>query len=184
MNTTSQTAPSIEALLFAAAEPLAYARLKTMLSIDDAVLNQALREIESRLTGGIRMVRTDVAVGLATAPEAAEVVSQLLGDPGEREIGQAGLEVLAIIIYQGPSTKATIDYIRGVNSSSTIRTLTYRGLLERVRAQDNVREIRYQPTPELLAHLGVTRAGELPDFETLHTELVSFLECSEKEKET
>lgn len=175
MNDPVHTSHMIEALLFAAGEPLAKARLKAILNTSDETLHSALTALDARLTGGIRLLVTDTTVGLATAPEASDVVTQLLGDPGEKDIGQAGLEVLSIVLYQGPSTKATIDYIRGVNSSSTVRTLTYRGLIERTRSQNDAREVVYQPTAELLAHLGISKAEQMPKLDEIRSELLSFI---------
>ena len=93
-----------------------------------------------------------------------------------REIGPAGLEVLAVVLYRGDSTRARIDYIRGVNTSSTIRTLLSRGLLERTNNPDDAREYLYRPTTELLAHLGVTDVQALPEYAKIASELASFEE--------
>ena len=164
----------IEALLFVAAEPLAYSRLTALLGVERPVLDQALVSLEQRLNGGIRLVRAETTVGLRTAPEMSNTVEQLLGDSGERDIGQAGLEVLSIILYEGPSTKTAIDFIRGVNSSSTLRTLVYRGLIER-RTGSSVLEVTYVPTTDLLAHLGVTHVTQLPDRARIQEELAQFI---------
>ncbi len=164
-------ARKIEALLFVAGEPLSYARLKDIIGVDMSQLEEGLAALTLRLTGGIRLVRADKVVGLATAPEEAEYVSVLLKDPGEKDIGQAGLEVLAVILYEGSCSKASIDYIRGVNSSSTIRTLLYRGLIERVVSG---REVTYVPTAELMAHLGSPERSALPEFERLSKELAAY----------
>ncbi len=81
---------------------------------------------------------------------------------------------MAIILYRGPSTRAQIDYIRGVNTASTLRNLLARGLLERTGNPDDAREYLYRPTVELLAHLGVTEGKELPDYATIVAELSAF----------
>ena len=91
-----------------------------------------------------------------------------------REIGEAGLEVLAIVLYRGPSTRSQIDYIRGVNTSSTVRTLLARGLIERASNPNDSREYLYRPTTELLAHLGVSGVTDLPDCATISSELAAF----------
>lgn len=174
---TPSHADAVEALLFAAGEPLSYARLCTLLSTDMAGLTKACSELESRLRHGIRLVRTETTAGLATSPECEAAVTALIGDPGERDIGQAGLEVLAILLYEGPATKAAIDHVRGVNSSSTLRTLMYRGLIERVRA-DGSREATYHPTADVLAHLSITDPSSLPGREEIRSELARFLSHS------
>ena len=90
------------------------------------------------------------------------------------EIGEAGLEVLAIVLYRGASTRAQIDYIRGVNTASTLRNLLSRGLLERAGNPEDAREYLYRPTVELLAHLGVRNNKELPSHEEIAAELGAF----------
>jgi len=81
---------------------------------------------------------------------------------------------LAIVLYRGPSTRAQIDYIRGVNTSWTIRNLLTRGLLERTGNPEDGREYLYRPTVELLAHLGVRDYAELPNREEITAELKAF----------
>ncbi|OGG57839.1 hypothetical protein A2853_00505 [Candidatus Kaiserbacteria bacterium RIFCSPHIGHO2_01_FULL_55_17] len=79
----------------------------------------------------------------------------------------------------GPSTRARVDYIRGVNSSSTLRNLLARGLLERAGNPEDAREYLYRPTVETLAHLGITKSGELPEYDTIVRELAAFEHTSE-----
>ena len=173
----------VEALLFASGEPLSITQLARLTGERENAVKAALETLKTRLLGGITMVRTETSAALAVAPGFEEKITELLGDPENREIGQAGLEVLSIILYQGPATRAKIDYIRGVNSTSSIRTLLMRGLIERTKGK-NEREIIYQPTIDVLTHLGVRNASELPDAEELRTSLEDFLKREEKSAET
>ncbi len=168
----------LEALLFAAGEPLSFSQLRTLLGTDTLGLTRATETLRTRLSGGIRLVMTDTHAALTTSPLCDEEVRAFLTPRGdERELGQAGLEVLSIILYQGPSTKATIDYIRGVNSASTLRTLVYRGLIDR---SVTGREISYHVTPDTLAHLGITSLKELPELEAIQSELATFIQRIEE----
>lgn len=92
----------------------------------------------------------------------------------DRDIGDAGLEILGILLYRGPSTRSQIDYIRGVNSSSTLRNLLARGLVERAGNPEDAREFLYRPTVECMAHLGVRSKEELPEYATIAHELAAF----------
>lgn len=165
---------TLESLLFAAGEPLTIERLRKLINCSSGDIEAALQKLSLRLTDGIILVRTATTAALAVSPDSEEVLNHMLGDPEDREIGQAGLEVLAIILYQGASSRSTIDYIRGVNSTSSIRTLLMRNLVERTKGE-NGREIIYQPTVELLEHLGVTNTNELPDAEELKNALSAFV---------
>lgn len=164
----------LESLLFAAGEGLSIERLAKLTGKTASEVRLALDELSRRLTCGIRLVLSGTTAALVIAPGNEKVISELIGDPESREIGQAGLEVLAILLYQGPSTRSTIDYVRGVNSSSSIKTLLMRALIERDRSEDS-REILYRPTIALMEHLGLVHGNELPDAVELRTALKTFI---------
>ncbi|MEK7628397.1 MAG: SMC-Scp complex subunit ScpB [Patescibacteria group bacterium] len=169
----SELSKHIEALLFATGEPVQLARLAEILSVRIEEVQASLSLLSSHLNQGIILVHNGTQVSLATPPDTAETVAKLLGDPEDREVGQAGLEVLAILLYQGPTSRSTIDYIRGVNSTSSIKTLLLRGLIERV-PESGGREMVYRPTIELMYHLGTQEPEQLPDFTVLRDKLAAF----------
>lgn len=167
----------VEAFLFSEGGSLTRKKLSQLLQIEEGTLAPALTELESRLAGrGITLVHTATEASLVLSRETSQEIRNAYQRELGREIGDAGLEVISIVLYRGPSTRAQIDYIRGVNTSSTIRTLLSRGLLERVGNPDDAREYLYRPTTELLAHLGVHKAEELPDYDTISNELRTFEE--------
>ncbi len=169
-----QLASSIEALLFAEGGPMLRKKLATTLECKEVELTEALALLASRLTGGISLIESDNEVSLAIAKRSSETVLAAQKKELARDIGDAGLEVLSIILYCGPSTRARIDYIRGVNTASTLRALLSRGLIEREGNPADAREYLYKPTVELLAYLGVTKKEELPDYATISAELLRF----------
>ena len=171
----SDLASRVEALLFAEGDSLSLKKLAQLLECDEATLATALDELRERRKGsGLALVQTEKEVALAVAPETRDIVAATRERDQEREIGDAGLEVLGVLLYEGASTRSDIDYIRGVNSSSTIRNLLYRGLIDRTGNPDDGREFLYRPTVELLAHLGVAEVSHLPDYSTLVQELNTF----------
>ncbi len=119
-------------------------------------------------------MRSETEVALVIGKDASDAVREARKRELGEEIGDAGLEVLAIILYRGPSTRAKIDYIRGVNTASTIRALLARGLLERAGNPLDGREYEYRATTELLAHLGVSEGKELPEYAAMSGELATF----------
>ncbi len=164
------TTNTLEALLFAAGEPLEISRIAILLACAPERVKELLHELDVRLVYGTRLLVTETTAALLTAPAAAPVLEKLFSIEG-RDIGPAGLEVLTLIAYEGPLTKVHIDHVRGVNSSSTLRALMQRGLIERTKSgKENV----YGPTVELLAHLGITKVDQLPDFEKLTRELSQY----------
>ncbi|TSC85920.1 MAG: segregation and condensation protein B [Parcubacteria group bacterium Gr01-1014_8] len=168
-------ASKIHALLFAEGDSLTLKKLAQFLDCDQAELLGALNVLEQTLKNTpLTVVRTDKEVALAVSAGIRDTVAAAQLKEQEREIGDAGLEVLTILLYDGPSTRADIDYIRGVNSSSTLRTLLSRGLAERAGNPEDGREYLYRPTVELLAHLGVANTEKLPDYDTIARELKAF----------
>lgn len=164
-----------EAFLFTEGGSLTLKRLATLTHLDEQGLKQALQELsESLRDRGLSLVVTETEASLAVSPRSSETVRTAYKEELGRDIGDAGLEVLAIVLYRGASTRSNIDYIRGVNTSSTIRNLMARGLLERIGNPDDAREYLYRPTTELLAHLGVRTREELPEHATLSAEIAAF----------
>lgn len=163
-----------EAFLFSEGGPVAKKRLAQLLQCTPQELDQALTELSGRLSGGIALIQTETECSLAIAAAAGDSVKRAQENELGKEIGDAGLEVLSIVLYRGPSTRAKIDYIRGVNTSSTVRNLLARGLLERTGNPADGREYLYRPTTELVAHLGVTNAHDLPEYAKISSELAAF----------
>jgi len=116
-------------------------------------------------------------VELRTAPEAAALIESIQKEESSRDIGKAGLEALAAILYRGPLTRAEIDFIRGVNSSQTLRTLLMRGLIRRVDNPKDERSFLYEPTTELYSYLGIATKNALPKYEETRAKLTSLEEA-------
>ena len=156
----------IEAVLFAAGEPLKKKRLATLLEMEADDLKSALKALHAGLQGrGLALVETEDEVELRTAPAAATVVKKYRESELSRDLGKASLETLALVLYKKGATRSEIDFVRGVTSSAALRTLLLRGLVERTEDEADRRRARYQPTPEALAHLGVSTIASLPRYE-------------------
>lgn len=157
------------ALLFAAAEPLDKKRFADLLGIKQSELRLVLKALADSLQGsGVVLVETDAELELRTAPEASALVKKLRESELSRDLGKAGLETLAIVAYCGEgATRGTIDWVRGVNSSTSLRTLLMRGLIEGREDERDKRRIRYYLTTEALGHLGVLKREDLPRMDEL-----------------
>ena len=73
-----------------------------------------------------------------------------------------------MVLYKNGANRAEIDYIRGVNSSFTLRSLLVRGLVERITDPRDLRRYFYRPSFELLSFLGVKSVEELPEYAEVH----------------
>lgn len=169
----------IEGVLFYEAEPMKIAALAKFFEVSEEEVRTSLKALEERLqAGAIRLILTDTEAVLATTPELSETIEKLRRDDLKKDIGKAGAETLAIILYRGPLSRAEIDRIRGVNSTFIIRNLLIRGLVEKRNNPKDSRSFYYAATPELLQHIGITRREDLPEFE----EIVNTLETFEQEQ--
>ncbi len=162
----------IEALLFWKGEPTKKRDLARAFGVNLVAVNGALTVLAERLAGrGIALIANETEVELRTAPEAAALIEKFRRDELAGELGRAALETLAVILYKDGATRRELEYIRGVNSVSILRTLLVRGLVERSGEEGDERVFRYRPTLELLALLGARKAEELPEYATVVSEL-------------
>jgi len=166
----------LEAVLFYRGEPESSKRLIAFLGVSEEELEGAVERLTAQLAGrGVRLLAVGDQLELVTAPETSDVIAALRRNELTRELGRAGAETLAIILYRGPATRAQIDHIRGVNSAFILRNLMIRGLIERVHGSTG-RSFSYQATPALLKHLGVARIEDLPEYSDVQQQLESFEE--------
>jgi segregation and condensation protein B len=155
----------IEAVLFYKSEPVKKSWLADFFEVSTSEIEQALRVCTATLASrGVRLVMTDTSVQLVTAPEVSETIERVRKEELSGDIGKAGAETLAIVLYRGPLSRAEIDRIRGVNSTFILRNLLIRGLVERRAHPTDSRSWIYAVTPALMNHLGVESRETLPEF--------------------
>lgn len=170
---------AIEAVLFTSGEPMEKKRLLALLGVSETELATGLGELAAALVGrGVALIETEGEVELRTAPLAADVVKKLRESELARDLGKASLETLAVVAYQKGATRSEIDWVRGVNSSASVRTLLLRGLVEGREDPSDKRRVRYSLTTEALAHLGLTRSEDLPRFSELATSAQAIVESA------
>ena len=156
----------IEAILFFKGEPVSIKKLGDILKVSKEELGEAIIELNNNLKErGVVLLEKGDEITLGTNPELSSLIENLQKEELNKELSKASLETLSIVLYKNGVTRAEIDYIRGVNSSFTLRMLSIRGLVEKtVDARDNRRYI-YKPTFELLSYLGIKNVLELPEYE-------------------
>lgn len=155
---------ALEALLFVAEGPLRLEELARAAGCTMAEVEAGLTSLQEALEGrGLRLNRADGHVQMVTAPETSPVVQRFLGAERPARLSSAALEVLAIIAYRQPVTRAQVEAIRGVSSEAVIRTLIARGLVEPVgRLEQAGRPELLGTTLEFLQYLGISSLQELP----------------------
>lgn len=168
----NERATHIEALLFALGKPQSRSDIAQMLNCSVAEVDEAVQQLRQG-SRGVVLVDDGSMLELRVAPSVTAVVEEVRKQDYSRDIGRAGLEVLAAILYRGPLSRSEIDFIRGVNSSQTVRTLLMRGLIQKtVNPKSTGRGgFVYEPTTEALATLGVTHVSDLPDYAAVQSKL-------------
>lgn len=163
----------IEAILFAKAEPVSRGYLVKVTGRSAQDVDEAITTLSDRLstTSGLALVEKDNDVALGTSAEASDILKSIREEELTRDLGKAGLETLSIVLYRGPIAKPDIDYIRGVNSGFVLRHLSVRGLVERIPNPADGRTFLYRPTFKLLSHLGLTKVADLPEYDSIQSEI-------------
>ncbi len=165
----------IQAVLFYKAEPLSLKRLASILKVEENEIKTALIELREDLREtGLTLIEWEDEVTLGTSKDVSGLIEILTKEELTKDLGKAGLETLSIILYQGPLTRAEIDYVRGVNSQFILRNLLVRGLIEKVENPKDQRSFLYKPSLELISYLGISKITDLPDYDTVRKDIESF----------
>jgi segregation and condensation protein B len=155
-------AHKIEALLFVKAAPINKINLIKQLNCSEDEFQTAVEELRDQLSPtALHLSETETELQLVTNPALSNFLQAQQKLEASADIGKAGAETLAIILYREPITRAEIDRIRGVNSSFILRNLLIRGLIERKPHKGTQ---VYSITPSLLQHLGVEQKYDLPRY--------------------
>ena len=158
----------LESLLFVAGKPLKAKELAKLLEMDATEVKSALANLkDEKKDAGIILLENNGEYQLATNNKYSTQVKNFLNAELREKLTDATVEVLAIVAYRQPISKAEIEAIRGVNSQYSLRNLLIRGLIEKVPNPHDARSFLYQTTTEFLMHLGLDSVKALPDFETL-----------------
>jgi segregation and condensation protein B len=167
----------LEALLFIYGEPIETKKLAKILDEKEADVTVGLEELEKELVRserGLMLLKDKGNVQLVTKPEFSKLLEEITKQEFTEALTPAALETLSIIAYAGPITRADVEYIRGVNSSFTIRALLMRGLIEREVDPKRSNAYVYSTSFELLRHLGLSKNEDLPEYKK-YKDLVSML---------
>ncbi|MCI9121280.1 MAG: SMC-Scp complex subunit ScpB [Oscillibacter sp.] len=158
---------AVEALVFASGEPVQVKRLCTALGLARPAVERALRDLRDYYAferRGIRLVQMEDAWQLCSAPEHGEVIRQAFEIRRPAKLSQPALEVLTVIAYYQPATRAYVDQIRGVDSAYTIGLLLDRELIEECgRLQAPGRPRLYRTTQRFLRAFHLSSLDDLPE---------------------
>ena len=157
---------AVEGILFASGEPVHIERICLALDLDRLSAEQVLQRLSDYYSyerRGIRLIRMDDSWQLCSAPEYADLIRRAFEIRKSAKLSQPALEVLAVIAYYQPTTRAYVDQIRGVDSSYTVGLLLDRKLIEECgRLQVPGRPRLYRTTKNFLRAFHLSSLEELP----------------------
>lgn len=160
---------AIEAILFAAGERVELSRLAQTLETDETDVAAATDALADELAfnrRGIRILRLENGYQMVSSGEMADFVTRALETRKPPKLSASQLEVLTIIAYYQPATKAVVEQLRGVDSAYSIGALLNKKLIEDAgRLNVPGRPIQYKTTPDFLRTFGLSSLEELPPIE-------------------
>jgi segregation and condensation protein B len=163
----------IVTLLYLGGEPLPLEKLTALLAVSADEIAAIIPELSKKLEEiGLSLLVSNDGYSIVTRPEQSALVEAFRKEELEGELTPAALQVLTLVAYLGNPTREQISYTRGVQSSQSIRTLTVRGLIERKGEVCTL-------TTDSLKHLGITKAEELPEYESIRGQLLEKLAVRE-----
>ncbi len=171
--TEAEVLRTVEAILFAAGHPVTYAKLAEVLSMTPATVRdrvtdyaRAYNDPLSPLPRGVMLLTFADSCQLCTMEQYGEEIRKALGIRRGGNLSAASIEVLAIVAYNEPVTRAYIDTVRGVDSSYGISSLCEKHLIEPCGRLDVPgRPLLYRTTENFLRVFGITSLKELPHIE-------------------
>ncbi len=159
----------IEAVLFAAGEPVEIKRLSDTFEADPDEIVRVTDTLADRLSfdrRGVRIVRLGEAYQMCSSGEMADYVTKALETRKPPKLSASQLEALTVIAYYQPATKAVVEQIRGVDSSYSVSALLNKKLIEEAgRLNVPGRPILYKTTPDFLRTFGLKSLEDLPEIE-------------------
>lgn len=164
---TKEIESAVEAILFASGEPVQTERICVALGLERPAAEQALQRLTDYYAyerRGIRLLHMEDSWQLCSAPDHADAIRRAFEIRKPAKLSQPALEVLTIIAYYQPTTRAYVDQIRGVDSSYTMSLLLERKLIEECgRLQVPGRPHLYRTTRQFLRAFHLTNLEDLPE---------------------
>ncbi len=169
----------LEGLLFYFGDAVTLSTLSDHLECSESETQEAIKQLETSLQErGLRLIVQNDKVTLGTHPDISDIITRIRKKELEGDLSKAAQEVLSVVLYAGPISKGYIDYIRGVNSTVSIRNLVTRGLIEK---KEGGTRSQYVVTGDFLMSLGVTEANAIESYAEIRNKLEASIQAPAKE---
>ena len=169
LGTVEDIKRAVEAILFAAGYPVKYEKLSEVIGLPQRDLRNLIESMSREYDGrGIQLLLYPDTCQLTTKEIFAPYIREALGIKRGGNLSNSSLEVLAVVAYNQPVTRAYIDTVRGVDSSYAVTSLLDKNLIEAVGRLDAPgRPMLYGTTDKFLRVFGLGSLAELPETEAL-----------------
>lgn len=161
-----QILSAIEAVLFASGEPISIGRLCEVFELDAKDLKNHISALSEKMEkdgSGLKIVKLENTYQMTTKKEYGDYIKKAFDIKRKTPLSPASLEVLAVIAYNQPVTRAFVEQVRGVDCSGVIQTLTEKDLIEeRGRLELPGRPLLYGTTKNFLRCFSLSDLSELP----------------------
>ena len=172
-----QIRAAVEAMLFAAADPISADKLAQAVQLPQASVEAALEDLRTRYQredSGLCLLHLDTRWQLSTKAEWADCIRRLLDARRAVPLGPAAMETLTVIAYNQPVSRAFIEQVRGVDSSSSVTSLLEKGLIEEAG-----RPVSFRTTDVFLRCFGLSSLADLPPVHSAEDETTKAEEANE-----
>lgn len=157
---------AIEAILFASGTPVETERIIKSLELDTATVTECIDELIRLYIDpkkGIKIIRLNKSIQMCTNKEYGSYVRKVMDMKKNTPLSQAAMEVLAVVAYNQPVTKAFVEQVRGVDCSGVIGSLCQKGLIEeKGRLELPGRPLLYGTTEHFLRCFSIESLEGLP----------------------
>ena len=175
-----QIRAAVEAMLFAAADPISADKLAQAVQLPQASVEAALEDLRTRYQredSGLCLLHLDTRWQLSTKAEWADCIRRLLDARRAVPLGPAAMETLTVIAYNQPVSRAFIEQVRGVDSSSSVTSLLEKGLIEEAGRLDL--PVSFRTTDVFLRCFGLSSLADLPPVHSAEDETTKTEEANE-----
>ena len=164
----------ISALLFAVADPISKDKLVELTGASEEDVLKAVVSLKSLLTQytGLMVITLEDKYQMVTRDEYYDLIKNALEQKKNTPLSQAALETLAVIAYNQPVSRAFIEQVRGVDSSSSVSSLLGKGLIEEAgRLNLPGKPISFKTSDSFLRAFGLESLADLPSVESMQQEI-------------
>lgn len=164
----------IQSILFVSGKAVEVSFIMEKLEVSKKEINQAIKELQEHYSGecGIHLLSFNGKLQFASNSDYVKEVEAVLNPIKEKELTNAMLETLAIIAYKQPITRLEVEEIRGVDCTYSVQNLTKLGMIDVVGRKETIgKPLLYGTTDEFLKRFSIEEVSDLPDYETLLSQL-------------